>query len=123
LHRRPGRGGPRTGPRRGRPRARRPRRLGPPAPLPRPRPARAPRLPLLPPPPRRGQHHHPGPDPPRRRLLPPPRRGPGARPRRPSRTPVIVVHRTAFAAGGLPVEVTEVVPDAAAYVLQSDFDA
>ncbi|MGI5267843.1 GntR family transcriptional regulator [Nonomuraea sp. CA-218870] len=41
----------------------------------------------------------------------------------PAGTPVIVVDRTAFLAGGSPVEVNEMVLDAAAYVLQYDFDA
>lgn len=41
----------------------------------------------------------------------------------PGGTPVIVVLRTARTARGLPVELNEMVLDAAAYVLQYDFDA
>lgn len=41
----------------------------------------------------------------------------------PAGTPVIVVSRTAFAAGGMPVELNEMTLDAASYVLQYDFDA
>ncbi|MFE3601219.1 GntR family transcriptional regulator [Streptomyces sp. NPDC059142] len=38
-------------------------------------------------------------------------------------TPVMLVCRTAFAAGGRPVEVNEMVLDSASYVLEYDFDA
>ncbi|MFI6483855.1 GntR family transcriptional regulator [Nonomuraea sp. NPDC050663] len=41
----------------------------------------------------------------------------------PGGTPVIVVLRTAYTARGIPVELNEMVLDAAAYVLQYDFDA
>ncbi len=41
----------------------------------------------------------------------------------PGGTPVIVIARTAYTSGGLPVEVNEMVLDSAAYVLQYDFDA
>ncbi|MEU4571079.1 GntR family transcriptional regulator [Nonomuraea sp. ATR24] len=41
----------------------------------------------------------------------------------PGGTPVIVIDRTAYTAGGLPVELNEMVLDSAAYVLQYDFDA
>ncbi|WP_431043600.1 GntR family transcriptional regulator [Streptomyces sp. P1-3] len=38
-------------------------------------------------------------------------------------TPVILIFRTAFADGGRPVEVNEMILDSAAYVLEYDFDA
>jgi GntR family transcriptional regulator len=41
----------------------------------------------------------------------------------PGGTPVIVISRTAYTAGGLPVELNEMTLDSAAYVLQYDFDA
>ncbi|GAA2845536.1 GntR family transcriptional regulator [Streptosporangium fragile] len=41
----------------------------------------------------------------------------------PAGTPVIVIARTAYTADGVPVEVNEMVLDAASYVLQYDFDA
>ncbi|WP_084958740.1 GntR family transcriptional regulator [Thermoactinospora rubra] len=41
----------------------------------------------------------------------------------PGGTPVIVVLRTAYTARGIPVELNEMILDAAAYVLQYDFDA
>ncbi|MEU0988102.1 GntR family transcriptional regulator [Streptomyces sp. NPDC005953] len=41
----------------------------------------------------------------------------------PAGTPVMLVYRTAFAEDGNPVEVNEMVLDAAAYVLEYDFDA
>ncbi|SDI05414.1 GntR family transcriptional regulator [Sinosporangium album] len=41
----------------------------------------------------------------------------------PAGTPVIVIRRTAYAGGGVPVELNEMVLDSAAYVLQYDFDA
>lgn len=41
----------------------------------------------------------------------------------PAGTPVIVITRIAFAAGGVPVEFNEMTLDASAYVLQYDFDA
>ncbi|MFG1704901.1 GntR family transcriptional regulator [Nonomuraea sp. M3C6] len=41
----------------------------------------------------------------------------------PGGTPVIVIARTAYTSGGLPVELNEMVLDSAAYVLQYDFDA
>jgi GntR family transcriptional regulator len=41
----------------------------------------------------------------------------------PPGTPVIFVSRTAFTAGGVPVELNEMVLDASSYVLQYDFDA
>ncbi|MFG3441420.1 GntR family transcriptional regulator [Nonomuraea sp. NPDC047897] len=41
----------------------------------------------------------------------------------PGGTPVIVIARTAYTAGGRPVEYNEMVLDSAAYVLQYDFDA
>lgn len=41
----------------------------------------------------------------------------------PAGTPVISVTRVAFAEGGVPVEVNEMILDAASYVLQYDFDA
>ncbi|MEV0586856.1 GntR family transcriptional regulator [Nonomuraea sp. NPDC050310] len=41
----------------------------------------------------------------------------------PGGTPVIVVLRTAYTVRGIPVELNEMVLDAAAYVLQYDFDA
>lgn len=41
----------------------------------------------------------------------------------PGGTPVIAVSRTAYTAGGTPVELNEMIMDSAAYVLQYDFDA
>lgn len=41
----------------------------------------------------------------------------------PAGTPVIVIWRTAYTSGGLPVELNEMVLDSASYVLQYDFDA
>ncbi|GAB2448303.1 GntR family transcriptional regulator [Streptosporangium sandarakinum] len=41
----------------------------------------------------------------------------------PAGTPVIVIFRTAYAADGRPLEVNEMILDAASYVLQYDFDA
>ncbi|GGP03723.1 GntR family transcriptional regulator [Nonomuraea glycinis] len=41
----------------------------------------------------------------------------------PGGTPVIVIDRTAYTAGGRPIELNEMVLDASAYVLQYDFDA
>lgn len=41
----------------------------------------------------------------------------------PGGTPVIVISRTAYTSGGLPIELNEMVLDSAAYVLQYDFDA
>ena len=41
----------------------------------------------------------------------------------PGGTPVIVIARTAYASGGRPVELNEMILDSAAYVLQYDFDA
>ncbi|GIH92959.1 GntR family transcriptional regulator [Planobispora siamensis] len=41
----------------------------------------------------------------------------------PAGTPVIVIMRTAYSAAGVPVEVNEMILDAASYVLQYDFDA
>ncbi|GLW09060.1 GntR family transcriptional regulator [Microtetraspora sp. NBRC 13810] len=41
----------------------------------------------------------------------------------PAGTPVIIILRTAFTAGGTPVELNEMILDAASYVLQYDFDA
>lgn len=41
----------------------------------------------------------------------------------PGGTPVIVISRTAYTAGGMPIELNEMVLDSAAYVLQYDFDA
>ncbi|MFG2071391.1 GntR family transcriptional regulator [Nonomuraea maritima] len=41
----------------------------------------------------------------------------------PGGTPVIAVSRTAYTAGGVPVELNEMIMDSAAYVLQYDFDA
>lgn len=38
-------------------------------------------------------------------------------------TPVVLVRRTAFTADGSPVEVNEMVLDAAAYVLEYDFES
>ncbi|GII87668.1 GntR family transcriptional regulator [Sphaerisporangium siamense] len=46
-----------------------------------------------------------------------------ARLRLPAGTPVIEVCRTAFAAGGVAVELNKMIMDAASYVLQYDFDA
>ncbi len=43
--------------------------------------------------------------------------------RLPARTPVMLICRTAFAEDGRVVEVNEMVLDAAAYVLEYDFDA
>jgi GntR family transcriptional regulator len=43
--------------------------------------------------------------------------------RLPAGTPVIIVIRTAYAAGGVPIEFNEMTLDAASYVLQYDFDA
>ncbi|MCG5215346.1 GntR family transcriptional regulator [Streptosporangium sp. KLBMP 9127] len=41
----------------------------------------------------------------------------------PAGTPVIVVARTAYTAGGTPIELNTMILDAASYVLQYDFDA
>ncbi|MBB2912520.1 GntR family transcriptional regulator [Streptosporangium becharense] len=41
----------------------------------------------------------------------------------PAGTPVIVIARTAYTSAGVPVEVNEMILDAASYVLQYDFDA
>jgi GntR family transcriptional regulator len=41
----------------------------------------------------------------------------------PAGTPVMVVIRTAFTIGGMPVELNEMILDSASYVLQYDFDA
>ncbi|MBO3752919.1 GntR family transcriptional regulator [Streptosporangiaceae bacterium NEAU-GS5] len=41
----------------------------------------------------------------------------------PAGTPVIIVVRTAYTAGGIPIELNEMTLDAASYVLQYDFDA
>jgi GntR family transcriptional regulator len=41
----------------------------------------------------------------------------------PAGTPVMVVVRTAFTIGGMPVELNEMILDSASYVLQYDFDA
>ncbi|MBB5138514.1 GntR family transcriptional regulator [Thermocatellispora tengchongensis] len=41
----------------------------------------------------------------------------------PAGTPVIIVLRTAYTIGGKPIELNEMVLDAASYVLQYDFDA
>lgn len=41
----------------------------------------------------------------------------------PAGTPVIVVCRTAYTMGGMPVELNEMILDSASYVLQYDFDA
>jgi GntR family transcriptional regulator len=41
----------------------------------------------------------------------------------PAGTPVVIVTRTAYAVGGVPVELNQMTLDAASYVLQYDFDA
>ncbi len=41
----------------------------------------------------------------------------------PPGNPIIVVVRTAYTSGGIPVELNEMTLDAASYVLQYDFDA
>jgi GntR family transcriptional regulator len=41
----------------------------------------------------------------------------------PAGTPVMVVVRTAYTIGGMPVELNEMIMDSASYVLQYDFDA
>jgi GntR family transcriptional regulator len=41
----------------------------------------------------------------------------------PAGTPVIIISRLAYAAGGIPIELNEMTLDAASYVLQYDFDA